>query len=66
MKVTITIDGMSRDYQGTYEELHVRDWDKRMQDFLDDVSDYAKVETVMPPDMFGDTMDALDKLTIRK
>lgn len=62
MKITISIDGMSRDYQGTYEELHVRDWNKRMQDFLNDVEDYNKCE--VPG--FEFVQDALDKLTIRK
>ena len=62
MKITISIDGMSRDYQGTYEELHVRDWNKRMQDFLNDVEDYNKCEVTG----FEFVQDALDKLTIRK
>ena len=63
MKITITIDGLSRDYQGSYDELYNRDWDKRLQDFIDDVEGYNKEEV---PDMFPGTMDALDTLTIIK
>jgi hypothetical protein len=65
MKVTITINGLSRDYQGTYEELHVRDWNERMQNFLDDVQCYEE----QPPDEipgFEGTRAQLDALTIRK
>ena len=36
MKVTITIDGVTRDYQGDYDELHNIDWNKKVRDFIDD------------------------------
>ena len=62
MKITIIIDGHSRDYQGEYYELYNRDWDLRLQDFIDDVEGYNKEEA---PDMFPGTMEALDKLSIR-
>lgn len=43
MKVTINIDGVEREYQGSYDELHGRDWSGRMRDFLDDVKEYQTV-----------------------
>ena len=65
MEMVITIDGLSRTYQGDYDELHCRDWDKRVRDLLDDVEDYNKRE-VPPVPGFEFVQDALDKLTIRK
>ncbi len=62
MKITIIIDGLSRDYQGSYDELYNRDWDKRLQNFIDDVEGYDKKEV---PEMFPGTMEELDKLSIR-
>ncbi len=64
MKITIIIDGLSRDYQGSYDDLYNRDWDKRLQDFIDDVEGWYNNEEV--PDMFPGTMEELKKLTIRK
>ena len=36
MRITIEIDGVERVYEGEYEELHVKDWRRIIQDFLDD------------------------------
>lgn len=44
MKVTIIIDGVERNYQGTYEELHTRDWGGRIREFLDDVKEYEETK----------------------
>lgn len=43
MKITITIDGVERTYQGDYDELHNRDWNGRMREFIDDVKEYQTV-----------------------
>jgi len=43
MIITITIDGIEREYQGTYEELHTRDWNERVQAHLDSAKEYEKV-----------------------
>ena len=39
MKVTITVDGVERDYQGDYFELHTRDWSEKVRDLLDTNND---------------------------
>ena len=39
MKVTITINGIERTYQGDYDELHNRDWNIRVTDLLDYVDE---------------------------
>ena len=42
MEVTIIIDGVERNYQGSYDELHNRDWNERVRDFLDDAKEYGE------------------------
>ena len=39
MIVEITIDGITREYQGDYHELHARDWNERVRDMLDTVNE---------------------------
>lgn len=46
MKITIIIDGVERTYQGSYEELHNRDWNERIREHLDDVKQYNEEEIV--------------------
>ncbi len=39
MKVTITVEGIERTFQGDYYELHCRDWNDRVRDMLDTAQD---------------------------
>lgn len=64
MKLTITIDGVEREYQGDYYDLHIRDWNGRVRDFLDDVHEYDRPVEEIPT--FEGTLDALDELGINK
>ena len=43
MTITIIIDGVEREYQGDYEELHNRDWNERVRKQLDEVHEYEAV-----------------------
>lgn len=68
MEVTINVDGLGRTFQGSYDELHNRDWNERVRDMLDCSNDLEK----MPPEEYPfieqiskETQDALDKLRIR-
>lgn len=38
MKVDVTISGITRTYQGDYDELHNNDWDEIVRDLLDSVN----------------------------
>lgn len=35
MNITITVDGITREFAGEYHELHARDWNERVRDLLD-------------------------------
>ena len=48
MKVTIDVDGLERTFQGSYDELHNRDWNERVRDMLDCSNDLEK----MPPEEY--------------
>lgn len=37
IKVTITVDGIERNYAGDYYELHSTEWDEKVRDMLDTV-----------------------------
>lgn len=63
MKITIIIDGVERNYQGSYDELYNRDWNERVREFLDDVNEYEDVPEIPG---FEGTRAQLDALTIRK
>ena len=39
MKITITVDGIERTYQGDYHELHSKDWSGRVRDMIDDAQE---------------------------
>lgn len=39
MRLTIIVDGVEREYQGDYYELHSKDWSGRVRDLLDDVNE---------------------------
>jgi len=47
MKIIITAvieddNGIERVFQGTYDELHNRDWNERVQNILDSAHEYEK------------------------
>ena len=65
MKVTITIEGIERTYQGDYDELHNRNWDLRVREHLDDAKEYVENPIDEVPQFKG-TYANLEKLTIRK
>lgn len=35
MHVTITVDGIIKEYQGGYDQLHSNDWEQIVRDMLD-------------------------------
>lgn len=35
MNVTIFVNGVHRDYQGDYDEMHNVDWNEKVQEMLD-------------------------------
>lgn len=39
MTITITIDGVEREYQGDYNDLHNKDWGGIVRDFIDDMEE---------------------------
>ena len=58
MIIEITVDGITRTYQGDYDELSNRDWTERVQNMLDTV----EAESVEEMPVMKGTLDALDKL----
>lgn len=40
MNLQLTINGITRTYQGSYDEMYNRDWNTRVQDLLDSALEY--------------------------
>jgi len=62
MKITISIEGIERTYQGSYDELHNRDWNERIQGHLDDAKEYVENPVDEMPQFKGTYAD-LERLT---
>ncbi len=39
MKITITIDGIDRDYQGDTDTIRNQDWNETISNFIDDMTE---------------------------
>ena len=39
MKIEITINGITRTYDGYYDTLHNIEWNKKVRDFIDDAQE---------------------------
>lgn len=39
MKLTITLNGITRTYEGDYYDLYNQDWNERVQDALDVINE---------------------------
>lgn len=42
MEIEITSNGITRTFQGSYEELHNLDWNQRVQELLDSALEYDR------------------------
>jgi len=50
MKVILQVNGIDREFHGDYDELHNRDWNKRVRDLLDYAyEDVMKAHTMEDP-----------------
>lgn len=58
MKLTLEINGITRIFQGSYDEMRDRDWNVRVVDLIDSAQEYEE----MPG--FEGTLEALNKIKI--